>query len=288
MATRRRPPEELFNPAVRWILTTILLLSIIVPLCYMIVLSVTPNVEAAAGVLFPHHLALSNYAKMWAGTGLARGLVNSVIICGASSIIAVLLGLVGGYVSARAKFIGRGAFLTGLLAFQSVPTVMILLPMVIVMAGLQNVLNVAVVGTHWAMVVAYLTFALPLVTWFVAAYMDSVPREIDDAARLDGAGSIRVLFRIVLPLIVPALAVAAVLSFLVGWGDLLIATIISGPDTHTVAVTLNNFLATQEGQTLPQYGTLMAASLVSALPIIVLYLGLQRFIVAGLTGAAVK
>lgn len=225
---------------------------------------------------------------MWSGTGLGKGIVNSTVICGSASLGGVLLGCIAGYVSSRANFAGRNMFLGLLLGFQSVPTLMVLLPLVIVMAWVQQLLNISVIGTYWAVAIAYMTFALPLVTWFVAAYVDSVPKDLDDAARLDGAGGFQVFWKVILPLIVPAISVAGLLSFLIGWGDLVIATVVSGPGTQTVAVALNSFLSTQEGQTLPQYGPLMAASLVSALPIIVLYLALQRFLVAGLTGSAVK
>ena len=285
---RRGDAADILHPVVRTIVRSVLALTIIIPVGYMLLMSVTPNVEVAAGTVWPTHFAFSHYVKMWAGTNLGSGMVNSVIICGSSSAAAILLGAIAGYVSSRVRFRGRTGFLSLLLAFQSIPTVMVLLPLVIVMAGLQGLMHIAVIGTYWAVAVAYLTFALPLVTWFIAAYVDSVPRELDDAARLDGASTFQGFIKVIMPLIVPALAVAGLLSFLVGWGDLLIATVISGPGTHTVAVALDSFLATQEGQVLPQFGTLMAASVVSAAPVVILYLGLQRFVVAGLTGASVK
>lgn len=285
---RRGDATDILHPVLRTIVRAVLALTIIIPVGYMLLMSVTPNVEVAAGTVWPTHFAFSHYLKMWAGTNLGSGMLNSVIICGSSSAAAILLGSIAGYVSSRARFRGRTGFLSLLLAFQSIPTVMVLLPLVIVMAGLQGLMHIAVIGTYWAVAVAYLTFALPLVTWFVAAYVDSVPRELDDAARLDGASTFQGFIKVIMPLIVPALAVAGLLSFLVGWGDLLIATVISGPGTHTVAVALDSFLATQEGQVLPQFATLMAASVVSAAPVVILYLGLQRFVVAGLTGASVK
>ena len=285
---RRGDAADILHPVVRTIVRSVLALTIIIPVGYMLLMSVTPNVEVAAGTVWPTHFAFSHYVKMWAGTNLGSGMLNSVIICGSSSAAAILLGAIAGYVSSRVRFRGRTGFLSLLLAFQSIPTVMVLLPLVIVMAGLQGLMHIAVIGTYWAVAVSYLTFALPLVTWFIAAYVDSVPRELDDAARLDGASTFQGFIKVIMPLIVPALAVAGLLSFLVGWGDLLIATVISGPGTHTVAVALDSFLATQEGQVLPQFGTLMAASVVSAAPVVILYLGLQRFVVAGLTGASVK
>jgi ABC-type glycerol-3-phosphate transport system permease component len=267
----------------------ILLLTILLPLVYMVILSVSPDVEISDGVVFPKHFQLDNYLNMWNSTGLAQGLLNSTIICGCAALGAVLVGSLAGYVTARIRFRGRGIFTSLLLAFQSVPTVMTLLPLFIVMSGLQQVLHVTVIGTYWSVALTYLTFALPLATWFIASYVESVPRDLDDAARIEGAGALRIFWTIILPLIMPAVAVAGVLSFLVGWGDLLIATVLSGPSTHTVAVALDSFLSSESLQgAIPMYGELMGASIVSALPVVILYLGLQRFVVAGLTGGSVR
>jgi ABC-type glycerol-3-phosphate transport system permease component len=198
------------------------------------------------------------------------------------------VGCIAGYISARIRFRGKGLFLSSLLAFQAVPTVMTLLPLFIVMSSLQSILHFQIIGSYWSVAIAYLTFALPLVTWFVASYVEAVPRDLEDAARIDGAGAFRILWRVVLPLIAPATVVAGVLSFLLGWGDLLVATVLSGPSTHTVTVVLESFLSDQQVGTLPAYGELMAASIVSALPVVILYLALQRWLVTGLTGGAVK
>lgn len=280
--------SSVLSPAVRRTVIAVLLIAIFVPLAYMVILSVSPDVEISAGVVFPHHLALGNYAKIWSTADFASGMRNSAIICASASIGAVIVGSLAGYVSARIPFRGKGIFMSSMLAFQTVPTVMTLLPLFIVMASLQQALHLHILGTYWSVAVAYLTFSLPLATWFVASYVESIPRDLEEAARIDGAGAVRIFVRIVLPLIGPALAVAGVLSFLTGWGDLLIATVISGPGTHTVTVALQSFLTTQQTGEIPAYGVLMAASIVSALPVVILYLSLQRFIVAGMTGGAVK
>jgi ABC-type glycerol-3-phosphate transport system permease component len=288
MTRRSADISEILHPVVRRVVTALLVISVVVPLIYMLILSVSPDVEISAGVVFPTQLVFQNYVTMWTAANLGQGLINSVIICGAASLGAVIVGSLAGYVSARVRFRGQGVFMSSLLAFQTVPTVMTLLPLFIVMAGLQSLLHFHIIGSYWSVALAYLTFALPLVTWFVASYVESVPRDLEEAARIDGAGAIRIFFQIVLPLIGPATAVAGVLSFLTGWGDLLIASVLSGPGTNTVTVALQSFLSTQQTGTIPAYGVLMAASVVSALPVIILYLSLQRFVVAGMTGGAVR
>jgi multiple sugar transport system permease protein len=166
---------------------------------------------------------------------------------------------------------------------------MAILPLFIVMVWVQSLLHVTITGTFGSVIIAYLTFSLPLVTWLVKSYVENIPIELEEAARLDGAGAFRVLSRVVLPIAAPAAVVAAVLAFLTGWGDLLVATILTGPSSQTVTVALNTFLNVQESSTtVPAYGMLLAASVVSALPVVVIFLGMQRFFVAGLAGSAMK
>jgi multiple sugar transport system permease protein len=97
-----------------------------------------------------------------------------------------------------------------------------------------------------------------------------------------------ILWRVVMPVAAPAAVVAAVFAFLTGWGDLVVATVLTGPSSQTVAVALNSFLQVQEGGAVPAYGALMAASIVSALPVVIIFVALQRFFISGLTGSASK
>ncbi|MEV0127787.1 carbohydrate ABC transporter permease [Dactylosporangium sp. NPDC050688] len=114
------------------------------------------------------------------------------------------------------------------------------------------------------------------------------PAELDEAARLDGASSWRILRSIIIPLSWPGLVVASIFAFLLGWNDVLFASVMTSPDSRTVAVALQVFGATQEGGAIPIYGQLMASALICALPVVVLYLVFQRFLVGGLTAGGVK
>lgn len=280
---------DVFAPWLRLAIMIVLLGSIMVVLAYMVDLSLAPSVEISSGIIVPTHIDFQNYVTMWQGTGLLEGLKNSTIICGITAVAAIVVGGTAGYVLARLPFRGRSALLSALLGFQAVPILMAILPLFIVFVWVQSLIHVTITGTYGAVVVAYLTFSLPLVTWLVKSYVDNLPIELEEAARLDGAGAFKVLFRIVLPIAAPAAVVAAVLAFLTGWGDLLVATILTGPSSQTVTVALNAFLDVQETATVvPQYGPLLAASVVSAFPVVVIFVLLQRFFVAGLAGGATK
>ncbi|GAB3057181.1 carbohydrate ABC transporter permease [Micromonospora schwarzwaldensis] len=137
-------------------------------------------------------------------------------------------------------------------------------------------------------VVTYLTFGLPFSTWIMVTYLRELPGELIEAARVDGAGSWQILLRVVIPLSWPGLVVAAIFAFLLGWNDVLFASVMTDVDTRTAAVVLQVFGAAQEGGAIPPYGQMMAAALVCAAPVVALYLAFQRYIVGGLTAGGVK
>jgi trehalose/maltose transport system permease protein len=151
-----------------------------------------------------------------------------------------------------------------------------------------NYLGIAVVGTRWGLFIAYLTFALPFSTWVMVTYLRGLPRELEEAGRMDGASTLGILFRIIMPLSLPAIVVAGIFAFLLGWNDVLFASVLTRPETQTAAVALSVFGATQEGGALPVYSQVMAAALVTAAPVVVLYLVFQRYLVGGLTAGGVK
>jgi len=144
------------------------------------------------------------------------------------------------------------------------------------------------VGTRWGLFLAYLTFALPFSTWVMVTYLRGLPRELEEAGRMDGASTVRILVRIIIPLSLPAIVVSGIFAFLLGWNDVLFASVLTRPETQTAAVALSIFSATQEGGAIPVYSQVMAASLVSAAPVVLLYLLFQRYLVGGLTAGGVK
>lgn len=267
---------------------TVLCLAVAVPLLYIVFASMNSDVEVARGAFFPTDFTLGNYAKIWNTLPLGKGLVNSILTAGSVAVVAALLGIVTAYVLVRFEFRGRLSILRGLIGLQSLPGTLLLLPVFVVFASAGNYLGITVIGTGWGLFLAYLTFALPFSTWVMVTYLRGLPKELEEAARIDGASSVGVLFRIIFPLSWPGLVVAGVFSFLLGWNDVLFASVLTRPNTQTVAVVLQIFGSSSEGGALPLYGQMMAASLVCAAPVVILYLVFQRFLVGGLTAGGVK
>jgi multiple sugar transport system permease protein len=276
-------------PRALQVAVVVLLLAVVLgPVSYIFFASVNSDLSVAAGAYLPHHLDFGNYARIWSTVDLAGGLTNSLLVAGTVAAVCALVSVGTGYVLVRFAFTGRVAILRGLLALQSIPGTLLLLPVFVLFASAANLFAVQIIGTRWALFITYLTFALPFSTWVMVTYLRGLPPELDEAARIDGASSWRILRSVVLPLSWPGLVVSGIFAFLLGWNDVLFASVLTNPETRTAAVALTVFGATQEGGAIPVYGQLMAAALVCATPVVVLYLALQRYLVGGLTTGGVK
>jgi ABC-type glycerol-3-phosphate transport system permease component len=269
---------------VRRSLLTVLGLAVLVPMAYILVSSLMPDLDVANGVLIPHRLTLHNWTAMWSTVPLVAGLANSVIVCLAVAVVSAMLAISTAYVLVRFTFVGRLTFLRSLVGFQSIPGTLLLLPLFVVFSSARTYLHLTVVGTRWGLMITYLTFALPFATWVMVTYVRGLPIELEEAGLLDGLSRVGVLRRIVLPLSWPGLVVAGVFSFLLGWNDVLFASVLTLPSDRTAAVVLQVFGASQEGGALPLYGQVMSSAIVCAAPVVVLYLVFQRYLVGGLTG----
>lgn len=268
--------------------TVVLCAMVLIPTAYILLASLNTDLGVAEGQFWPSTFSLESYSRIWTTANLATGLANSLIVCACTAVASALLGAVTAYVLVRYAFTGRLTILRGLVGLQSIPGTLMLLPVFVLFSSAGNYLGVAMVGSRWGLFIAYLTFALPFSTWVMVAYLRGLPRELEEAARTDGASTTVVLFRIVLPLSLPAVVVSGIFAFLLGWNDVLFASVLTRPETQTAAVALSAFGATQEGGALPVYSQVMAAALVTAAPVVALYLIFQRYLVGGLTAGGVK
>lgn len=273
---------------VQALVIAMLLLVVLGPVLYMVFASVGSDLSVAAGAILPTELHLDNYLRVWSTVDLAGGLGNSLLVAGVVAVACAMVSVSSAYVLVRYSFRGRLTILRGLLALQSIPGTLLLLPVFVLFSSAATVIGVQVIGTRWGLGITYLTFALPFSTWVMVTYLRGLPAELDEAARIDGASSWRILTRIVLPLSWPGLIVSAIFAFLLGWNDVLFASVMTNVDSRTAAVALQVFGATQEGGAIPVYGQLMAASLLCAAPVVLLYLVFQRYLVDGLTAGGVK
>jgi len=261
-------------------LTALLVAAMLFPLCWALLASVTPEQELfGPTALIPTHLVLDHYRAVFAERELGTAVRNSFIVAGSTTLLAVSAGALCAYALARLRFRGRTLVLTSVLAVSMFPQISIVSPLYLLLREL------GLIDTYAGLVLPYLTFATPLTIWLLVGFFRQLPRELEEAALMDGAGRLRTLWAIVLPVSWPGLATTAILTFLYCWNEFLFALCFTlGPERYTVPVAIALF----RGQYQVPWGQILAGSLVATAPVAALVFVAQRRIVAGLTSGAVK
>lgn len=229
--------------------------------------------------LLPHLERLPQVFDVFVQTPLLRWLRNSSIIAMGTTTLSLLIAIFAGYAISRFRFHGRGLLSFGLFTTQMLPEALVIVPMYAIFVTL------GLINSMWGLILATTAFAMPVAVFIISTAMDKVPYEIEEAARVDGASRLRILSRIVLPLVVPSLAAASVITFFEGWNEYLFAsTFLQSQEKWTTSVGLASFI----GEFVTPLPTVFSAALIFALPAIVFFLLVQRRIVGGLTAGSVK
>ncbi len=269
----------------RWVVIVVLTLFTAVPLYVMITSSLKPLSDVqGAFTWWPTNITFQPFIDMWSTVPLASYFVNSLIVASAATILSLVIAVFAAYAVSRYRFKGRSVFTTTVLSTQMFPGVLFLLPLFLIFVNINQAVGIQLVGTRWGLVITYLTFALPFSIWMLAGYFDGIPRDLDEAAMVDGSGPMGALWHVVLPAAKPGLIAVAIYSFMTSWGEVLFASVMTTDENRTLAVGLQLYST----QTNVYWNQIMAASLVVSIPIVVAFLLLQRSFVAGLTAGAVK
>lgn len=232
----------------------------------------------------PSHITLASYKDIWSTVPLLHYFVNSLIVSSISTLVAVTLAVFAGYAISRFEFRGRRVFSMAVLSTQMFPGILFLLPLYLIYVNVGRTIGVNLYGSYLGLIITYLTFALPFSVWMLAGFFTSIPRDLEEAAMVDGTSHWGALFRIVLPLARPGIVAVAVFAFMTAWGEVLFASVLTTQSTRTLAIGLQEY-ATQ-GNT--AWNQLMAAAVVVSAPVVIVFLGLQRHLVRGLTSGSVK
>jgi len=229
--------------------------------------------------LWPDHPTWDNFAYIWTQQPFPLWLRNSLAIAIGTTIAGLIGSATGAYAIARFRFAGKRITLITLLAIQAFPAVLALIPIYIILK------TIGLVGSPFGLMLAYVAGALVFSTWNLKGYFDTIPRELDEAALIDGCTVTQAFVRIILPLSLPALAVTALLMFLTAWNEWVMAqTLLLNEDAYTVPVGLWGLASNYR---IP-WGYFAAGSLIVSIPVMVLFLGLQQYFRAGLTVGGVK
>jgi trehalose/maltose transport system permease protein len=231
--------------------------------------------------LWPSAATFDNYRALFRDQPFAHNLLNSALVAGGTVLLSLGLSLLAAWSLGRVEFRGRGLLLATILAVSMFPQVAVLSGMyeLVRFLGLYDQL-----GALW---ISHLVITLPFTVWVLVTFMRQLPKELEEAALMDGLGVFTVIFRIFLPLLWPALVATGLLAFIASWNEFLFAlTFTLSTDQRTVPVALT-LISGSSGFELP-WGTIMAASVIVTMPLVVLVVYFQRRIVSGLTAGAVK
>ena len=221
---------------------------------------------------------LLHYREALEGHGVAASLLNSVIVALSTTAIALALGTPAAFAIARFEFRGKGELWFWFITNRMISPIVLALPLFLVARSLN------LIDTHLVLILVYITFNLPIVVWICADQFKSVPVELAEAARLEGASHFTVFWRIYLPLGAPGVAVSAIFSFIFSWNELLYALVLTRRSTHTAPVAATSFMS---GYELP-WGEIMATGTMIVLPVIIFAMTVSRQLVRGLTMGATK
>jgi multiple sugar transport system permease protein len=275
-----------------WMIATyiglvIFLIWTLVPFLWMLLASLKTNKEIYDDfTLVPKHLYFGHYADLLRGSGGSKAsgsfrqwLLNSTYISVTVTALSVALGALAAYSITRLHFTGRAMLARGLIFTYLIPNSLLFIPLFTIVARLH------LVDTLQAMMLVYPTFTLPFCTWMMASYFRSIPIELEEAARVDGCTRLGALFKVVLPLAAPAVAVVAIFAFTQSWNEFLYALVFTNSlASRTVTVGLTQML----GEDVFFWGQMMAGALITAVPPVVLYMVAQRFVIRGLAAGGVK
>jgi multiple sugar transport system permease protein len=257
----------------------------IVPIWVMVISGLKPLKDVQGDFTWwPSTLTIQPYIEMWQTVPLASYFVNSVIVSSVATVLSLIIAIFASYAISRYNFRGRTVFSTTVLSTQMLPGVLFLLPLFLIFVNINTNFGLQLVGTRTGLIITYLTFSLPFSIWMLAGYFDGIPRELDEAAKVDGCGPMRALLTVILPTARPGLVAVAIYSFMTSWGEVLFASVMTTDANRTLAVGLQLYST----QTNVYWNQIMAASVVVSIPIVIGFLLLQKNFVAGLTAGAVK
>jgi multiple sugar transport system permease protein len=278
-----REPEWL--RVTRVVVLLALALFTLTPIYVMISSSVKPLVDVQGDFHWlPTRFTLRPFVDIWHTVPLGHYFANSVIVSFAAMACSLVVAIFAAYALSRYRFRGRQTFAVTVLSTQMFPGILFLLPLFLIYVNISKVTGIDLYGTRTGLIITYLTFSLPFSIWMLAGYFDSIPRELDESAAVDGAGPLRTLLRVVLPTAVPGVVAVAVYAFMTAWGEVLFASVMTGNDSRTLAVGLQGYATSND----VYWNQVMAASLVVSIPVVAGFLSLQRHFVSGLTAGAVK
>ncbi len=256
------------------------------PIVFVLSAALNPLGTLSSTEAVPTGASFGNFTRLLTGTDFPRWFANSVLIAGLAAATSVFLSGLAAYAFSRMRFRGRRVGLLALLLIQMFPQFLAIVAIFLMFSTITDLWPAIGFNRPWGLILLYLGGALGVGTWLMKGFFDTVPRELDESATMDGASHAQVFFRILLPLVAPILAVTGLLSFIGTINEFLIANVfLTDTGAKTLAVGMFGLVA---GERNSNFGIFCAGTLLTAVPTVVVFQFLQRYIVGGLTAGAVK
>ena len=264
-----------------WIVIAAIVVFCLFPFYWLINISLKTGNDLLSSALFPPNPSLKNYQNVFENPDFTAALRNSAVVALSTTVLALMVGSFCAYALARLKLRGKGVILAIVLTISTFPQIAIAAPLFKLWS------DIGLFNTWLGLIIPYLTFALPLSVYILVSFFKEIPRDLEEAALVDGATHFQAFRKVVVPLAAPGLATAGILTFIGAWNEFLLAlTFLQDPSKQTATVAISKFTGTTGFDT--PYGTIMAAGVIVTIPLLIAVLLFQRRIVAGLTAGGVK
>jgi multiple sugar transport system permease protein len=264
-----------------WVCVVAIVIFCLLPFYWLINISLKTGADLSGSDIVPPNPSFDNYTSIFENASFTKALRNSAIVSLVTTLLGIVVGAFAAYALARLKMRGKGILLAIVLSITTFPQIAIAAPLFRLWADLD------IYDTLIGLVIPYLTFALPLSIYILVSFFREIPKDLEEAALVDGATHFEAFRKVVVPLAAPGLATTAILTFIAAWNEFLLATTLTtSPSARTVPVAISQFTGSSQFEV--PLGTQSAASVVISIPLIVLVLLFQKRIVAGLTAGAVK
>ncbi|HSL00871.1 MAG TPA: carbohydrate ABC transporter permease [Rubrobacteraceae bacterium] len=280
-ATAKGGARGNLNMVLFYIFLVVFVLVSMFPLIWIFKMSIVTRAELfqSPPTILPNTPTAENYGTIFGDPRFQKALINSTIIAGVTTVICLFFGSIAAYSIARLRFSFKSLVMTLILAISFFPAVAIIAPLFIQYS------QVGLIDTYWAAIITDVVFALPLTIWILVAFFKELPKDLEEAARVDGATTIQAFQKVIVPLAAPGVFTTAILTFIFAWNEFLFAnTFLFTADTQPVTVVIPQFATVYT----VNYGAQAAAAVVVTVPLVIMVLIFQRRIVSGLTAGAVK
>ncbi len=270
----------------RHVVAVVVIIYCLIPLLYVLSVSLVPNATLTGSNRLFATISAANFQRLLHTPDYWRWITNSLVVSTSTAVGTVLMGASAAYAFSRFRFRGRRGTLTFLLLVQMFPQMLAFVALFLLLLSISDVFPLLGLNSQLGLICVYLGGALGSNTFLLYGFFNSIPSELDEAAKIDGASHAQTFWTIIMPLVLPVLAVVGLLSFISSFGDFVIARVVlQTPDRYTLAVGMYNWAA--DARTAP-WGLFAAGAVVAAIPVILLFQYLQKYIVSGLTSGAVK